>query len=91
MRQPNGFAGGLSECSQRVTTENMHAVNTMIWVYYPDSFTYVRLENIVLIFAFILCVDFLSEKALVTEDVAQNLGMFISSEVINAQFITGLV
>lgn len=34
---------------------------------------------------------FLSEKAVVTEVVAQNLGIFISSEVINGQFITGLV
>lgn len=91
VRQPNGFAGGLFECSQCVTTDNMHTANTMTCVYCPDPFTYLRTENIVLIFAFILHVDFLSEKALVTEVVAQNLGMFISSEVINGQFITGLV
>lgn len=81
----------LFECSQGVTTDSMYAVNTTTCMYCPDSFTYVRLESTVLIFAFILHVEFLSEKALVTDVVAQNLGMFISSEVINGQFITGLV
>lgn len=92
VRQLNGFAGGLFECSPCVTTDNMHAAITMTCVYSPDPFTYLTLENIVLFFLLSSCkLIFLSEKAVVTEVVAQNLGIFISSEVINGQFITGLV
>lgn len=91
VRKTSGFAGGLFECSQYVTADSIHAANTMTCAYCPDPFTYLTLENTVLIFAFIWPVDFLSEKTLITEVVAQNLGMFISSEVINGQFIAGLV
>lgn len=84
--------GDLLECSQCVTTDNVYAVNTMTCMYCPDSPTYRRLEKHSSYFCFHLtCWFFIWKDPHYRPVVAPILGIFIPSEVINGQFITGLV
>lgn len=84
--------GDLLECNQRVTTDNVYAVNTMTCIYYPDSLTYIRVEKHSSYFCFHLtCCFFIWKDPCYRLVIAPSLGMFIPSDVINGQFITGLV
>lgn len=84
--------GDLFKCSQCVTTDNVYVVNAMTCIYYPDSLTYIRLEKCSSYFCFhLMCCFFIWKDPRYRLVIAPSLGMFIPSEVINGQFITGLV